>query len=619
MRRLAIVVIGLLAWLTPGLAAAAGARDFQVREVMVPMRDGVRLYTLIVIPDSARDAPILLTRTPFFAQARQVAPEATRVGDFLPPSERAFVEDGYIRVFQDIRGRGRSEGEYVVTRPVRGPLNHAATDHATDAADTIDWLLKQLPQANGRVGMIGSSYEGFTAAMALTDPHPALKAVAPLSPMMDGWMGDDWFHHGAFRHVTLDFIGFVQGSEAADGILHPEASDDYAAFLGAGSAAGMAKAAGLDSHPFWRDVSGHPTYDAYWQGQALDRILAEKPPAVPTLWAAALWDQEDSWGAVRGYQALEPADRANDRNFLVLGPWRHGGMLANGAKLGPLDFGADTAAQFRDRVLKPFLDQHLKTGGGVADLAPVLAFRTGANRWDELDRWSEDADVRFYLGPDGALSARAPTAPGSDSFVSDPADPVPYAARPIHGNDPDRWRTWLVADQRYMQARRDQLSYVTEPLSRPLLVTGAPQIDLYAATTGSDADWVVKLIDIYPDTPDTPAALRGHHLIIAADIFRGRYRQGFDRALPLAPGETLRYRFALTPVSHVLQPGHRLMVQVQSSWFPLYDRNPQTFVPNIFLAPPAAYRAATHTVVHSPAQPSAVSFATVANEGIVGR
>jgi hypothetical protein len=610
MRRIAAVVCGLLlAWLAPGLAAAA-TRDFKVQEVMVPMRDGVRLYTLIVIPDSARGAPILLTRTPFFAEARQVRPEATRVGDFLPPSERPFVEDGYIRVFQDIRGRGRSEGDYVVTRPVRGPLNRTAVDHATDAADTIDWLLKQLPQANGRVGMIGSSYEGFTAAMALTDPHPALRAVVPLNPMMDGWMGDDWFHHGAFRNATLDFVGFAQGSETAHGVLHPEASDDYAAFLRAGSAAGMARAAGLDSHPFWREVSGHPAYDAYWQGQALDRLLAKRPPAVPTLWVAALWDQEDSWGAVHGYQALEPADRANDRNFLVLGPWRHGGMLADGSRLGPLAFGSDTAAHFRERVLKPFLDRYLKTGAGAAPIPPVLAFRTGVDRWEELDRWPQTADVRFYLGAKGVLSDHVPAAAGRDSFVSDPTDPVPYAARPIHGNDPDRWRTWLVADQRYMQDRRDQLSYLSEPLARPLLVAGAPQVDLYAATTGTDADWVVKLIDVYPDTPETPAALRGHQLIISADIFRGRYRQGFDRALPLEAGKTLRYRFTLTPVSHVLRPGHRLMVQVQSSWFPLYDRNPQTFVPNIFLAPPSAYRAATHTVVHSPAQPSSIAFAS---------
>lgn len=590
------------------LAAPPADRDFTVEEAMIPMRDGIRLYTLIVVPKAARNAPILLTRTPFFAEARRVQPQAVHVGDFLPPSERAFVEDGYIRVFQDIRGRGRSEGEYVATRPVRGPLNRTNVDHATDAADTIDWLLKQLPQANGRVGLIGSSYEGFTAAMALTDPHPALKAVVALNPMMDGWMGDDWFHHGAFRHATLDFIGFVQGNEAADGILHPEASDDYAAFLKAGSAAGMAKAAGVDSHPFWKDVSSHPAYDDYWRGQALDRLLAEKPPAIPTLWVGALWDQEDSWGAVHGYQALEPADRTNDRTFLVLGPWRHGGMLANGSKLGPLDFGSDTAAYFRERILKPFLDQHLKSDAGVADIPPVLAFRTGVNQWEALDRWSDAADVRLYLGPKGSLSDRAPTVSGADNFISDPANPIPYAARPIHGNDPDRWRTWLVADQRYMQSRHDQLSYVTEPLSKALLVTGAPQVDLYAATTGSDADWVVKLIDVFPDTPDTPSALRGYHLIISADIFRGRYRTGFDQALPLGPGETLRYRFALTPVSHVLRPGHRLMVQVQSSWFPLYDRNPQSFVQNIFTADAMAYRPATHTVFRSPDGPSSISL-----------
>lgn len=590
--------------------AAPPDRDFTVEEAMVPMRDGTRLYTLIVVSKTARDAPILLTRTPFFAEARQVRPEAAHVGDFLPASERAFVEDGYIRVFQDIRGRARSEGDYVVARPVRGPLNRTATDHATDAWDTIDWLLKHLPQANGRVGMIGSSYDGFTAAIALTQPHPALKAVVPLNPMMDGWMGDDWFHHGAFRQATLDFIGFAQGSETAEAVLHPETSDDYDAFLRAGSAAAMARVAGLDTHPFWRDVSSHPAYDGYWRGQALDRLLARKPPKVPTLWVAALWDQEDSWGAVHGYQALEPADRANDRNFLVIGPWRHGGMLADGSRLGALEFGSDTAAYFRDRILKPFLDQHLKTAGPRADIPPVLAFRTGVNQWARLDRWADGPSSRFFLGPNGVLSDRPSTKAGADRFVSDPSNPAPYASRPIRGNDPDQWRTWLAADQRYMQSRPDQLTYQTPPVSRALLITGAPQVDLYAATTGSDADWVVKLIDVYPDTADTPPALRGYQLIISADILRGRYRQGFDRARPISPDKPLRYRFALTPVSHVLRPGHRLMVQVQSSWFPLYDRNPQTFIENIFFAPPEAYRSATQSVFHAPGQPSSITFTT---------
>jgi putative CocE/NonD family hydrolase len=608
LRHLVLALCGLVVLLTPGLGRAA-ERDFTVEEAMVPMRDGTRLYTLIVAAKIARDAPILLTRTPFFAEARKFKPDAEHVGDFLPPSERPFVEDGYIRVFQDIRGRGRSEGDYVVTRPPRGPLNKTGIDHATDTADTIDWLLKHLPQANGRVGMIGSSYEGLTVVMALLDPHPALKAAVPLNPMVDGWMGDDWFHHGAFRQPTLDFIGFAQGSETADGVLHPEGGDDYQAFLRAGSASGMARAAGLDGHAFWQAVSGHPAYDGHWRGQALDRLLAVKPPAVPTLWVAALWDQEDSYGAFAGYRALEASDRANDRTFLVMGPWRHGGMLGDGSRLGPLAFGADTAAQFRERILKPFLDQRLKTAAPKADIPPVYAFQTGGDRWVSLDRWPEgEGRRRFYPGPAGNLPATPPTAAGQDSFVSDPADPVPFAQRPIHANDPNVWRTWLVADQRFIQDRRDQLGYRTAPLEQALLVTGNPAVDLYATTTGTDADWVVKLIDVYPDTPETPAALRGQQLILSADIFRGRYWRGFDKARALPAGKPVRYRFELPPVNHVLKPGHRLMVQVQSSWFPLYDRNPQTFVPNIFFAQAGDYRAATHTVLRSPAAPTSITL-----------
>ena len=595
----------------PVRAAEPPARNFTVEEVMVPMRDGTRLYTLIVVPNAAKNAPILLTRTPFFAEARKVKPDAIHVGDFLPSPDRPFVEDGYIRVYQDVRGRARSEGDYWVTRPPRGPINRTGVDHATDAADTIDWLLKHLPQTNGRVGMIGSSYEGLTVVMALLDPHPALKAAAPLNPMIDGWMGDDWFHHGAFRLSTLDFIAFAQGSETADAVLHPDPGDDYETFLKAGSASGMAASAGLDRHAFWRAVSDHPAYDAGWRGQALDRLLAAHPPSVPTIWAGALWDQEDAYGAVHGYQAMEAADRANNRNFLVLGPWRHGGMLGDGSRLGLLEFGEDTAAYFRNRVLKPFLDARLKTGAAPADIPPVLAFQTGANRWVAADRWpAKGVQRRYYLGAAGSLRDHAPTAPGADRYLSDPASPVPYAPRPIHGNDPDAWRTWLVVDQRFTDGRPDQLGYLGAPVTAPLVLAGLPSVDLYAATTGTDADWVVKLIDVYPDTPDTPPALRGHHLILSADIFRGRYAKGFDKARPLPAGKTVHYAFTLPAVNHVLQPGHRLMVQIQSSWFPLFDRNPQTFVPNIFFAKPEDYRAATQTIVRSPSQPTSITLTT---------
>jgi putative CocE/NonD family hydrolase len=591
------------------IAQTSSDRNYRVEEVMAPMRDGTGLFTVIVIPNVARDAPILLTRTPFGASARLFKPKARAVGDLLGEFERPLVEDGYIRVFQDTRGRGRSAGTFRVTQPARGPLNGAAVDEATDAYDTIDYLVKHLPQSNGQVGMIGWSYDGFTSAMALLEPHPALKAAVMIDPMIDGWMGDDWFHYGAFRQSTLDFIAAMSGKFAAFGTLHPEGADDFAAFLKAGSASGMAQAAGLQDDPFWRSLTENPGYGPYWRGQALDGLLAHRPASgAATLWVSSLWDQEDSWGATHGYAALEAGDPRNDRNFLVLGPWRHAGVTGDGSHLGPLAFGADTAAQFRTAVLKPFLDQHLKRGAR-ADIAPVQAFLAGANQWLRMDRWPQSPErSRFYLGPDFTLTDQPPSAPGADRYRADPVDPVPYMARPVHGDDPELARNWLVADQQFLRGRADVLSYRSPPLTKPLRVSGAPMVDLYAATTGGDADWVVKLIDVFPDTPQTPPGRRGYQLIIAADIFRGRYREGFDRPRPLRPGATLHYRFALPPANYELQPGHRLMVQVQSSWFPFYDRNPQSFVENIFLAPPDAYRPAEQTLSRSPGEASSISF-----------
>ena len=339
-------------------AHARAAMDYRVEEAMIPMRDGTRLFTLIVIPAKAHDAPILLTRTPFGASSRLFKPDSDKVGDLLGGFERPLIEDGYIRVFQDTRGRGRSEGTFVVTQPVRGPLNRTAVDESTDAFDTIAWLVGHLPDSNGRVGMLGWSYDGFTAAMALLEPHPALKAAVLIDPMIDGWMGDDWFHYGAFRQSSLDFIAAMSGKYAAFDVMHPEGSDDYAAYLAAGSASGMARKAGLQDDPFWNRLVETPAYGPFWRGQALDRLLARHGSQVATLWVSSLWDQEDSWGATHGYAALEAGDRHNDRNFLVLGPWRHVGVVGDGARLGPLDFGADTAAWFRAAGLKPRSEEH---------------------------------------------------------------------------------------------------------------------------------------------------------------------------------------------------------------------------------------------------------------------
>jgi putative CocE/NonD family hydrolase len=595
--------------------------DYVKRVVMIPMRDGVKLYTVMIIPKGAKDAPILLTRTPYNAKRateRFVSPHASATATQM---DEPFLEDGYIRVYQDVRGKYGSEGDYVLTRPLRGPLNGTNVDHATDAYDTIDWLVKNLKDSNGRVGMIGSSYPGFTTAMALINPHPALKAAVPQSPMIDGWMGDDWFQNGAFRQVNFDWFT-SQMTEKGEGDDIPRAAfDDYENFLRAGSAGDYARQAGLEQIPAWRKVSEHPAYDAYWQNQALDRILAREPLKVPTLWVGALWDQEDIYGAIHAYQATEGKDANNDMNFLALGPWRHSGVNYEQRQLGPvLKLPGDTATEFRLKVLKPFLDQHLKTGAPKADIAPVTIFQTGTMEWGHYPKWPLACEVGckgtmkpLYLQPGLGLGFNPPASGEAfDEYVSDPAKPVPYVRRPVRSDDPDQWRYWLSSDQRHADGRPDVLTYVSDPLTAPLQISGEPVVNLFASTSGTDSDWVVKLIDVQPDIVPSDVQMGGYQLPIAMEIFRGRYRDSLETPTAIPANQVQRYRFELPPTNHVFLPGHRIMVQVQSSWFPLYDRNPQTFVPNIFFAKPADYRKATQRVFHTTGQASAIELPVVA-------
>ena len=596
--------------------------DYEKRVVMIPMRDGVKLYTVIVIPKGAKNAPILLTRTPYHAAKRAVREDGPNLLGELQQDDEVFVQAGYIRVYQDIRGKYGSEGDYVMTRPLHGPLNPTAVDHSTDAYDTIDYLVKNVPESNGKVGMIGSSYEGFTVVMALINPHPALKVAAPESPMVDGWMGDDWFHYGAFRQPNFDYFTW-QNSERGEGTTIPrKAGDDYVNFLRAGSAGDYAKAAGLDQMPFWRKISEHPSYDQFWQEQALDKIMARQPLTVPTMWLQGLWDQEDMWGAIHSYMALEPKDKNNDKNYLVMGPWRHSGVKYDGSSLGAIKFDGDTALQFRRDVLRPFFDQYLKDGAPKADTPPVLIYNTGENHWERFKSWplACDSDCKYkprplYLTQNNALSFNAPVKAGGtaayDEYVSDPAKPVPYLPRPILPNDRITWQQWLVSDQRAVVDRTDVLSYQTEVLTEPVKISGASIVNLVASTSGSDSDWVVKLIDVYPDRVPGEPTMGGYELGIAMDIFRGRYREGFADPKPIVSNQPLAYKFALPTADHVFLPGHRIMVQVQSSWFPLYDRNPQTFVPNIFFAQPGDYVKATQRVYHAQDEASFISLPVV--------
>ena len=594
--------------------------NYTKRVEMIPMRDGVKLYTVIVIPKGATHAPILLTRTPYNAAGRASRNNSPYMLDTLPQGDDVFVAAGYIRVFQDVRGKYGSEGGYLMTPPPVGPLNSSGADDTTDAYDTIDWLVKNIPESNGRVGMIGSSYEGFTVVMALIHPHPALKVAAPESPMVDGWMGDDWFHYGAFRQPSLDYY-LEQTAQRGGGHSIPrEGHDEYTNYLAAGSAGDFARAAGLDQLPYWRKVEQHPAYDAFWQPQALDKIMASVPLAVPVMWLQGLWDQEDMWGAIHCYEAVEPKDTANDKNFLVMGPWRHSQVNYDGYSLGPLLWNGNTTYQFRRDVLLPFFNQYLLDGAPKANTPPVFIYNTGENHWDRLPSWPlscphgcASTPRPLYLQAGGGLSFDAPSAsaPQFDEYVSDPANPVPYRHRPVVDSDGDAWRHWLVDDQRFVDGRPDVLTYVTAPLTAPVRTSGAPEVNLYASTSGTDADWVVKLIDVYPPTVPSEPAMGGYELSISLDIFRGRYRTSFEHPEAVTPGRPLLYRFRLPTVNHVFLPGHRIMVQVQSTLFPLYDRNPQTFVPNIFDAKPADYQKATERIWHTPAEASHILLPVV--------
>jgi putative CocE/NonD family hydrolase len=594
--------------------------EYARRDVMIPMRDGVKLHTVILVPKGAKGAPILLTRTPYDATALTSHAESSHLGPILQGYDNAtdvIVEGGYIRVVQDVRGKYGSEGDYVMNRPLRGPLNPTAVDHATDTYDTIDWLVKNVPESNGKVGILGISYDGFLPLMALVNPHPALKVSVPMNPMVDGWRGDDWFHNGAFRQQNMSYIYDQEATRKNDLKWWTSNFDPYDQFMEAGSAGELGRRRGLEQVGFWRKLLEHPAYDSWWQEQAVDKILAAQPLKVPVMLVHSLWDQEDIYGAIAVYKAIEPKDTRNDKVFLVLGPWHHGQAIRDGSTLGALKFNSDTALTFRREVLRPFLDQYLKDGAPKANVAPVTAFETGTNAWHGLTSWPSGCasgcaikPTPLYFASGLKLSFDAPAAgvASFDEYVSDPSKPVPYRARPV---DDGSWSRWLVDDQREASGRTDVLTFVSDTLTSQVKISGEPIANLVASTTGTDSDWVVKVIDLYPDEVASQPNMGGYQLMVSADIIRGRYRESFETAKPIEPGKPLLYRFALPTANHVFMPGHRIMVQVQSSWFPLYDRNPQTFVQNIFWAKPGDYRKATQRVYHAPGQASFVELPLV--------
>ena len=575
--------------------------DYIKRVEMIPMRDGIKLNTVIFMKKGTTNGPILLSRTPYDAEGSTKRNKSQFLIQVLPVMDAEFVNDGYIRVYQDIRGMHKSGGDFVMTRPMVGPLNSTGIDESTDTYDTIDWMIKNIPESNKKVGVVGSSYLGFTSLMAEIKPHPALKAVVPQSPMVDTWMGDDDFHNGAFRQGSFDYAVGQGNDKGNGGGPAYGVGDSYEIYLKEGSAGDHARRWGLDKAPFNQLILQNPAYTAVWSDVAVDKWIAAQPLLVPTLLVVGQWDQEDSYGAPAVYRAMKPKDKNNDRVTLVIGPWRHSGVNHYGYSLGDLTFTGDTAREFRVRYMKPFFDHHLKDAPDP-HLPAAITYATGINRWEESPQWPMGTPTPLYLTENFAAAFAKPADTGHDDYLSDPSKPVPFVPRPILPGNRSQWTTWLVQDQRFVDGRPDVLSYQTTPLDKPVHIMGAPQVDLFAATTGTDADWVVKLIDVYPDTsPESdPGQVEkttpGEQIPIGIDIFRGRYIHGFPTPAALTPGKIEEFKWSLPNVNHMFLPGHKIMIQVQSSLFPLYDRNPQTYVDNLFNAKRTDYKSAIQSI-----------------------
>jgi len=604
--------------------------DYTRKEVMIPMRDGVKLHTVILIPKGAHDAPILLTRTPYDADKLTSHAHSGHLGPILDGYDNTpdlTVHGGYIRVVQDIRGKYGSQGDYVMNRPVRGPQNPTPVSDATDCQDTVAWLAKHVKQSNGNVGLLGISYDGYEALMGVVKPNSHLKVVVAENPMVDGWMGDDWFHHGAFREQMIPYIYSQEATHKNKDEWWTDYADDYSMYLDAGTPTKLADEHGMQQLGFWRKLVNNPAYDSFWRQQAVDRILAKRPLNVPLMLVAGEWDQEDIYGALAVYRALESKDPHHDKLFLTLGPWYHGQEIGDGSHLGAIRFGSDTSLYYRRHILKPFLAHYLKNGSPPDHVAPVNAYVAGADHWEQFPSWpgcASDCTIKpthLYLEPHHGLGFDAPPAKqsrGYNEYVSNPATPVPYRPRPVPPAEKSGWHTWLVNDQRPAAARPDVMTYETPVLKHAVRITGRPLVHLVAATSGTDSDWVVKLIDVYPQQVARRPKTGGYQLAVSMDIFRGRYRKSYAHPAPLTPNKPLTYRFHLPSADYVFKPGHRIMVQVQSSWFPLYDRNPQTFVKNIFHAKPSDYVKATQRIYHTPDHASYISLPLVSG-GDAGR
>jgi putative CocE/NonD family hydrolase len=596
----AIAALGA-ALMTAGSAAGQQRQNldsvFTRQEVRIKARDGIELFTVILTPKGRTEQlPFIFSRTPYGT--------GSWGGTFaILTAFRELIDDGYIFVFQDIRGQHQSGGTFVMNRPPRDRADTKSIDEATDTWDTIDWLLANIPNHNGKVGMLGISYPGFLANAPASEPHPALAALSPQATMGDTWMGDDFFHQGAFRQsYAIEWIHGREARQAGTGPLRIARYDTYDWYRSFPTLDSLAKTVGANRWPTWQRFVAHPTYDAEWQRRAVQRYLTTAP--VPTLTVGGWWDQEDLFGPLATYASMERGDSAR-RNHLVVGPWFHGQWYDQAAdSLGSIRFGRATGDDFRTLQARWF--RHWLKGQGDGRFPEATVFDAGTNVWRTFDAWppAKAERRRLYLRADRRLSFDSPTTAGLDSYQSDPANPVPYRPRPI-GSYID-WEIWMTRDQRFVHGRPDVLSWETDALTEDLTIAGDVVAKLYASTTGTDADWVVKLIDVYPETITDRPAMRGYQLMVASEILRGRYWRSFERATPIPANVVTPFTVDLHQQAYTFQRGHRIMVQVQSTWFPLYDRNPQTFVPNIFSAKASDYRSATHRIHRSARHPSHV-------------
>ena len=600
---------------TPAQEEEEKGRDwsllFDKTEVMIAARDGVKLHTEIYAPKHATEAlPIVLERTPYglVDDEKGYSKKLARYVEMIP--------DDYIFVFQDIRGRYGSEGTFVMNRPVRDPKNAKSIDEGTDTYDTIDWLVKNVPHNNGRVGLLGISYGGWLTVMGMLEPHPALKAVSEQASPADMFLGDDFHHHGAFRLSYGYEYSTMMETDKTNFKFAFDRFDTYDWYLRLGPLSNANAKYIHGKLPTWNDFVAHPNYDAFWKQQAMVTLL--KKPTVPNLNVAGWWDQEDFYGPMKIYEILEKND-TNHLNYLVAGPWNHGGWAGGpGNSLGMIPFGSDTGAYFRQKIEAAWFAHWLKDKGDLP-LKEALLFQTGSDQWVQFDSWPpKNAETRsLYFHEDGKLSFEPPDAagPAFDSYVSDPAHPVPYRHRPIDmtypEDHPGGWYTWLVQDQRFVDKRPDVLSWQTDEFNEDVTLAGQVTAKLFASTTGSDSDWIVKLIDVYPEKYPEKWQLSGYELMIADEVFRGKFRKSFEKPEAIAPNVVTPFTIDLHTANHVFKKGHRIMVQVQSTWFPIIDRNPQKFVANIFEAKESDFQKATQRIYRTKQNPSRVEISVM--------